>query len=281
MSQDKAIFTVKKIINKLISIKEEDRVNWCKTIFANLVFVPFKDALKLPILIYGSCKFRNVSGSIEFKQPIERGLLKIGLCDPLRARYSKSYLIIKGKIIVEGRAILKKGIMMEINRGELYLGNNAHIGENCTIISMERIRIGKSARVAHNSILMDCDLHFVVNTADGSVKPNIKPIDIGDYSWLGGYSVVKKGSVIPKGTIVAGPYSMLSKDYSETIPEYSIIAGSPAKLIKTGVRRIFNIQNEQMLSGYFKESQGAEYLYNDIDNLDRLCLEDDDYLTKI
>ncbi|MFI3265445.1 MAG: hypothetical protein SNJ10_09340, partial [Rikenellaceae bacterium] len=90
--------------------------------------------MKLPILIYGSCKFRNVSGGIEFKQPIERGLLKIGLSDPLRARYSKSYLIIKGKIIVEGRAILKKGIMMEINRGELHLGNNAHIGENCTVI---------------------------------------------------------------------------------------------------------------------------------------------------
>lgn len=275
------IFIIKKIINKLISIKEEDRINWCKTIFANLIFVGFKDTMKLPILIYGSCKFRNVSGGIEFKQPIERGLLKIGLSDPLRARYSKSYLIIKGKIIVEGRAILKKGIMMEINRGELHLGNNAHIGENCTVISEEKIRVGEGARVAHNSILMDCDLHFVVNTADGSVKPNIKPIDIGDYSWLGGYSVVKKGSVIPKGTIVAGPYSMLSKDYSNIIPEYSIIAGAPAKLIKTGVRKIFSIQNEKMLYGYFKESQGAEYLYNDIDNLDRLCLEEDDYLTQI
>lgn len=46
--------------------------------------------------------------------------------------------------------------------------------------------------------------------------------------WIGGHVIINAGRRIRKGTIVAAG-SVVTKDF----PEYSIIGGNPAKLIKS------------------------------------------------
>jgi acetyltransferase-like isoleucine patch superfamily enzyme len=46
-----------------------------------------------------------------------------------------------------------------------------------------------------------------------------------------------KGTITPNNTIIASN-SLLNKNYIET-PPYSVLAGTPAKLVKSGVKRIF------------------------------------------
>lgn len=53
------------------------------------------------------------------------------------------------------------------------------------------------------------------------------PVVIEDDVWIGGHVIINAGRTIKKGSIVAAG-SVVTKDF----PEYSIIGGNPAKLIK-------------------------------------------------
>lgn len=256
----------------LRKLNKPNRINVLKTFIANIVFVPFKDVFTLPILIYGPCKFGSLDGNIVFDQPITRGLLSIGISDPVRSQFSKSYISIEGTLKIEGNLTLRRGINMLVgSTGIFSAGNNVYIGDNCTIISVRKIKIGAATRVGNNTTFMDTDFHFIINTNNGCVNPSNKPINIGDNNWIGGWCTIKKGTATPKGTIVAGPYSMVSKDYTEKIPEYSIIAGSPAKLLVSGMRRVNNSESEIMLRNYYRENTSLFQLDN-LSKLDEFCL---------
>lgn len=65
----------------------------------------------------------------------------------------------------------------------------------------------------------------------------------------------KKGSKLPPYTIVVGPYSSLSKDYTNSLPDYPMIGGNPAKFIKSGFREINNGKMEFYLDDYLRHIQ--------------------------
>lgn len=73
---------------------------------------------------------------------------------------------------------------------------------------------------------------YLIDLKTRKVKCNSAPIEIG------GNCVIKKGSRLPKGTILAGTFSMVNKDHTSLIPDYSVIAGSPANFLKEGLRRV-------------------------------------------
>jgi acetyltransferase-like isoleucine patch superfamily enzyme len=60
-----------------------------------------------------------------------------------------------------------------------------------------------------------------------------------------------KGTITPDFLIV-GSNSLLNKDYTKTIEPYSIIGGAPAKFIKKGYERIFDLNIEQKYNECFK-----------------------------
>ena len=56
------------------------------------------------------------------------------------------------------------------------------------------------------------------------------PVVIEDDVWIGGHVMINAGRTIKKGIIIAAG-SVVTKDY----PEYSIIEGNHAKLIKSRI----------------------------------------------
>ena len=54
------------------------------------------------------------------------------------------------------------------------------------------------------------------------------PVEIGDDVWLGTNAIILPGVTISRGTIV-GAGSVVTKDF----PEYSVIGGNPARLIRS------------------------------------------------
>lgn len=56
------------------------------------------------------------------------------------------------------------------------------------------------------------------------------PVVIEDDVWIGGHVMINVGRTIKKGIIIAAG-SVVTKDF----PEYSIIEGNPAKLIKSRI----------------------------------------------
>lgn len=238
------------------------KLNWFKTLKANFCCFSPKEAIRLPILIFGPCDVHHLKkGCIHFTSPIKFGRLLIGISDPVRSRFSKSYLCILGNVTIGEHCVLRRGINLFVT-GKLSFGDNIHIGDNNTIICTDNITFEDSVRVGPNTTFMDTDYHYVVNTNNMTVKQNHGPIFIGKGCWVGGNCMLKKNAHLPNGTIMAGPFSSLSKNLIGIIPENSFIAGSPAKLISSGFRRVNNKQSDA-------------YIRNKINGLTKVILTPD------
>jgi acetyltransferase-like isoleucine patch superfamily enzyme len=111
----------------------------------------------------------------------------------------------------------------------LEIGKNSYVGLNCFIEGFNsKVVIGDHVSIAPN-----------VNVISGS-GPNASPamqkvfgnargpIAIGDHTWIGGNSTIMPGVTLGKYCVVAAN-SYVSKSF----PDYSIVGGTPAKLIRT------------------------------------------------
>lgn len=259
---------IRKIIDHLVF----NRINIYKTLLINFVYLPFKDACKLPIWVRGKCKIAHLGiGRIILQSKAKTGMIGIGNSDPIRSYHSKSFLDIQGTLKVSAGVILRRGINLSVApNATVTIEKNVVIGDNATIISWDGIHFMRSTRVGNNLLMMDTDFHYLLNRETMMVQNNHAPIIIGENNWIGGWCVVKKGTQTPTGTIVAGPYSMVGKNYVGKIPEYSILAGSPAKLIKEGVQRVENVETEAMLKDYFKTNDIPFHVPDEI-ALDTFC----------
>ena len=246
----KNVTMLRKIVDHIVF----NRMNLYKTLLINFVYLPFKDACRLPIWVRGKCKIAHIGkGKIIIKGQIKTGMVGIGNSDPVRSFYSKSFLDVQGVLEVEGGVILRRGINLSIMpTAVVRLDKGVVIGDNSTVISWDNIHLMRHTRIGNNLLMMDTDFHYVINRHTRMVKDNHAPIVIGENNWIGGWCVVKKGTQTPTGTIVAGPYTMIGKNYVGKIPEYSMLGGSPAKLIVEGIQRVENIETENVLKTYFQ-----------------------------
>lgn len=255
------------LFSKFLAFTTFDRLNWTKTCVINFMMFPFSKAIKFPVLIYGPCKLSSLKGRILIDDNcFKKGVLEIGMSEPVRSLHSNTFMRIDGDMIIHGEVGLRRGLRLHVDYGATFeLDDKAYLGDDNTFLIHNHVTIGKGVRMANNNLIMDTDFHYVINTNTGEVRPDVKPIVIGDNCWIGGNNVIKKGAVLPNGTILAGPFSMVSKDYSKSVPEYSIIGGSPAKLISSGFRRVNNADSQVMLDKYYADHKETFVFDGDID----------------
>lgn len=94
------------------------------------------------------------------------------------------------------------------------------------------ITIGNNIILSNSIEMHTTDYHGIIDTGTNQVLNPSKDIVIGDRCWIGLRTVVLKGTNLPNDTIV-GASSVVNRPFTET---NTIIAGSPAKVVKTGVK---------------------------------------------
>ncbi len=100
----------------------------------------------------------------------------------------------------------------------LEASNGLEIGEGCQITSFITITTHSS----HVSIRL-YGRHYAGADMVGYVRGSVK---IGKYTFVGPHSTIMPGTSIGKGSLIAA-YSYVQGDF----PDFSIIAGNPAKVI--------------------------------------------------
>lgn len=179
------------------------------------------------------------------------------------SRINKSRITIRGTEEVEklrmkvGDDCLIHGkFIFETTVGIISIGSRCFIG-NSMFICLEEIEIGNDVMFSWGCTIMDNDAHSLFwnkrandvldwkRGTDEGVIGRYKDwkyvkrskITVKDKAWIGFNSIILKGVTIGEGAIVAAGSVVTSN-----VPDYSVVGGNPAKIIKY-------ITNENDLGG--------------------------------
>lgn len=127
--------------------------------------------------------------------------------------------------------------------------DNIHIQPGCKFFGKGGISIGEGSIFAHdvqilsqNHVYDDENLEFIPY----DTRYMDKPVIIGKYVWIGSRVTILPGVKIGKGVVI-GAGSVVTKD----VPDYAIIGGNPAKILKYRNSEKFNKLLEES-KGYIK-----------------------------
>ena len=220
-----------------------------KTIWFNFRTFDFKTAIHLPVLVgYNVKVLETHKESITFKlkegRKLSIFLVRFGFGGPRGIpSYGRSELCLEkgGHVEFQGSASFGRGSSLRVS-GNLIVGNHLSTSKNSFIsCSAKGSRFGDDVMFGWNVHVRDSDGHTVYK--DGIPKLSKKPFDIGNHVWLCAEAHVLKGVVIADNSIV-GYRSTVTKSFTE---HGSLIGGSPARLLQTGVRWGKYNENDEML----------------------------------
>lgn len=148
-----------------------------------------------------------------------------------------------------GSLYLAKGASLEVDAFDVYAGSrinvnhgaklslgSGYMNHECVIDCFSSISIGHGVVISERVVIRDADNHTIKSIAEAENEPksaeksSTAPIVIQDHVWIGMNVMVLKGVTIGEGAVVAAG-SLVNRD----VPPHSLVAGVPAKVMKTDV----------------------------------------------
>lgn len=205
-------------------------VSFPKTLLFNLVHLPIRQAICLPIWVDYATKIK-VNGKIFISAPVHIAMIRVGyhLADVCSPHDVTQLIIAKGGCLYfRGEAHLGRGTRIYIGKNAvLDIGDNFAVSASTQIACYDRIIFGKDIQFSWDCLVMDSDTHQIFDE-DGELMNIDKEIRIGDKVWIGCRTTILKGAMIPIGCVIGANSLITGSNYCER----TIIAGHPAKEIK-------------------------------------------------
>ena len=204
-----------------------------RSLYFNLKYFNFWDAIKLPILISNNVYLRDMGGNIDIDFPITNGMILIGFkgIGIFDENYLRTIWEVKGTVIFKGNACIGHGSKLAVgNNGTLIFGKNFTVVAETTIMCQHYIEFGDGVVLSWDNLIMDTDFHKII--INNQIVNENKPILIGNNVWVGCRCTILKGTIIDDGNVVSS-----NSRLTRHIPGQGLlIGGSPAKLLKTNIR---------------------------------------------
>lgn len=129
--------------------------------------------------------------------------------------------------------------------GDVTIGAHTWIGPYCSLDGSASLSIGKYCSISTGVQIVTHDT-VLWALSGGKIRPQIAPITVGNYCFVGSHVVITKGVSIGDHCLVAAG-SVVTRD----IPSCSIAAGVPANIIG----RVLFSEDGQVKLEYFSKSE--------------------------
>lgn len=145
--------------------------------------------------------------------------------------YMGEPLILQGidKVSIGDKVRIQPGLRLEVfDNGTVDINDNTSIGQNFHCTSAGRLIIGKDVTISGNTFVTNID-HEYRNIGVHILKQPmiVKNTIIGDNCFIGYGAAIQAGTVLGKHCVV-GANAVVRGEF----PDYCVIAGVPAKIIK-------------------------------------------------
>ena len=135
---------------------------------------------------------------------------------------------VSGQISIGDYCILGPELCISVAQGgAITIGSRCSINQGSFISALTAIRIGNRVRIGEYVSIRDNDHSVQSRTPIHDSGFISAAVEIGDDAWIGRCSTIMQGVKIGKGAIV-GANSFVNCN----VPEFTIVAGTPAKLIR-------------------------------------------------
>lgn len=205
-----------------------------KTLYFNFSVLPFKRALKLPVLVSYRIKLRGVnSKTVKINGKANFASIRIGFG---ASRFSvestrKGLISIEnGMIEIGERTGLSEGVILDAKNASIILGKHFRCNY-ATLIAAENddIVFGEEVVLGWHVNIRNFDGHHIVE--NGIQVKNHEKIVVGNHVWICAHSDILKGVRIENDSVVAYG-SLVTKEFSNT---NILIGGRPAKILKESI----------------------------------------------
>lgn len=192
-----------KIFDRFVLLFSKHWFNPFFTLWFNFRFLPFKQAIHLPILVWGMPKIISLNPNFEIilnYKKIKRGLVKINQTGeyPSHSGGHTEFVLCGKSIIFKGTAFIGCGtrIVSYLN-STIIIGNHVVISQQNTIVSCEKLILEDCVRIGSKVQIMDSSMHFVYHSDERKVKKLSSPVIIGHNTWIANGASVYKGTILP------------------------------------------------------------------------------------
>ena len=109
------------------------------------------------------------------------------------------------------------------------MGEGSVINERCRMDNRGGLEIGRSVSISADVIVLTAD-----HDAESAVmEGRTRPVKIEDYVWVGTRAMILPGVTVGRGAVIAAGAVV-----TKSVPEYTIVAGVPARPVKTRTKNL-------------------------------------------
>lgn len=220
------------------------------SILFNIRYLPFKQAIKLPIWVY-KLRLLSQKGSISIESDcIYSGMIQLGF--PRCATYPNNGITWRnrGKVVFKGSCKIGNDCYVIVGKqGTLTFGNDFKANAGMKLVSECSITFGNHTRFGWGGIMMDTNFHPLYDIEKKKYKRAFSPIVIGDYNWFGLQCYIMHGVHTPERCIF-GARSIVTR--GGQFEPYCVHGGSPIRVLSRNVMR--NYDNDRITDYSLPES---------------------------
>ena len=199
------------------------------SIWFNFKYLPFRQAYKLPILLY-KCHFEGMMGGVKIESPvISFGMIRLGFRRTILFPNSGFTFKNEGQITFKGECVVgNDSYIICGKKGQIIFGESFFATGNFKIVSEIGITIGTNVLVGWGTIFIDTDFHPLYNTKDKKYNKAYGKIYVGDNNWFAAQCLLLH-SVRTENDCVFAARSIIN--HKQNIEPECLYGGQPVRLL--------------------------------------------------